>query len=391
VSTRATRLLWLLIAAGSAARVAVAFATYGSVVDMGSLERVASVLAHDPLDLYGRVNHAFIARWPYPGGFLPLAAAARGLANLTGLPFHGIVQLPSIAADAGLAWLVQHYLGRRGADERVRLAAAALVALGPSFAAISGYHGQIDSLAILPAAAALLAWDRDGPRRALVAGLLIGLGASLKTVPIVVVLALLPTARSARECVLLAGAAVAVPLLSLAPFLAVHPGDVKDALSYTGLPGVGGLSLAVQPEYGGVWLQLRPPHANGLSRLLLDHGSLFTLLPLAAAGALLTARRVEPARAATILWLVVYCFAAAFFFQYLVWGLPFFIMAGYLREAALLQAAVLVPTALFYLGPWQSDLPQYVYTPLMIATWIGLLAWLAASVRRASMAPRAAV
>jgi hypothetical protein len=219
---------------------------------------------------------------------------------------------------------------------------------------------------------------------------LIGLGASLKTVPIVLVLALLPSARSVRECAVLAGAAVAVPLLSLAPFLAVHPGDVKDALGYTGLPGVGGLSLAVQPEYGGVWLQLRPAHANGLSRLLLDHGSLFTLLPLAGAGALLVSRRVEPARAATILWLVVYCFGAAFFFQYLVWGLPFFIMAGYLREAALLQAAVLVPTALFYLGPWQSNLPQYVYTPLMIATWIGLLAWLAVSVRRASLAPRAA-
>lgn len=64
-------------------------------------------------------------------------------------------------------------------------------------------------------------------------------------------------------------------------------------------------------------------------------------------------------------------------------------MAGYLREAALLQAAVAVPSALFYLGPWKSDLPQYVYTPLMIvytplmiATWLGLLAWLAVTARR---------
>jgi hypothetical protein len=49
--------------------------------------------------------------------------------------------------------------------------------LGPSFIDISGYHGQIDSVAILPAVLALMVWERrPQPTRSVRAGLLIGLG-----------------------------------------------------------------------------------------------------------------------------------------------------------------------------------------------------------------------
>src|SRR5207302_10782054 len=104
-----------------------------------------------------------------------------------------------IAADAAIAWLVQAGLGRAGASDRTRLSACALVALGPAFALISGMHGQIDSVAILPAVLALVVWERGGSRRALAAGLLIGRAASIKTAPGLMVLALLPSVRSRRE------------------------------------------------------------------------------------------------------------------------------------------------------------------------------------------------
>jgi len=80
------------------------------------------------------------------------------------------------------------------------LISAALIALGPPFVVISGYHGQIDSLAILPAVAALIVWETAPDRRALIAGLLIGVGAATKTVPGLMLLALLPhRARTAAR------------------------------------------------------------------------------------------------------------------------------------------------------------------------------------------------
>lgn len=57
---------------------------------------------------------------------------------------------------------------------------------------------------------------------------------------------------------------------------------------------------------------------------------------------------------AVLLWLAVYAFGVNFFFQYLVWGLPFFVMAGYIRSTLVVQLLVLPPTLLFYLRPWHE-------------------------------------
>ena len=47
-------------------------------------------------------------------------------------------------------------------------------------------------------------------------------------------------------------------------------------------------------------------------------------------------------------------FSPDFFLTYLVWGLPFFIMAGYLLEVAILQAFLVIPTVAYYLSLWPS-------------------------------------
>src|SRR5205807_5996398 len=143
------------------------------------LKSVRDALAAHPLHVYSAVNGPHLNHWPYLPGFFPFIMVASKLATLTGLPFHGWVQVPQILADCAIAWFVQDFLGRRGASDRTRIASATLVALGPSFWIISGFHGQIDSLATLPAVIALWLWDRSPPgtRRALEAGVLIGIGA----------------------------------------------------------------------------------------------------------------------------------------------------------------------------------------------------------------------
>ena len=366
-----------LLAAGLAVRLWFAFRYYGVEFDIDSFVAVDGALGDDPLQLYTAVNEEQ-NRWPYPSGYLPFVVAARQADHLFG-GFDGWVQLPPILADLAIAWLVQSFLGRHGASERVRLAAAALVALGPSFIAISGYHGQIDSLAILPAVLAVWRWDvlPEGPRRGVIAGALIGCGIALKTAPGLVLLALLPAARTNRERAAMVGAAAAVPLVLLAPWLAADPDGVFEALlSHRAVPGVGGLSLLVQPGLSQVWLGSGFEAVSGTTDWLVDRQTLIVALCLIPFAVLLWRRPRPPAQAATILWLAFYVCATAFAFQYAVWVLPFALMAGYVRGVAIAQAVLLVPTLLIY---WQpiDDGAELIYVPLMIGVWLGLIAVLA--------------
>jgi hypothetical protein len=392
MSASARRLLWLLIAAGVTARLVVAFTTLGQPYDVRSFEIVRHLLPDTGLDVYGRVNPpgGEIYFWPYLPGFFPWILAADGLADLIGLRYRDLIQLPPILADVGIAWLVQWFLGRRGAGERIRLAAAALVLLGPSFAVISGYHTQIDSLAILPAVAALVVWcERPHDRRRwLFAGALIGLGAALKTTPALVLIALLPSARSLREGLSLIGVAALVPALLVAPFAAADPDGVRHMLDYRGAPGMGGLTLLLNPGLSEFWLTeiWRPERApldpNAVVDLLSDNSSLVNGALFIAVAAFLLRYRASAPVGASLAWTALYVFGTGFFFQYLIWGLPFLLLAGYVRETALLQAAFLVPTVLFYWGPRDDQLATVVYVVIMLAIWLALVVALLALGRR---------
>ena len=373
---RGRRILWGLLAGGIVIRLLLAFSFYGVAFDIESLVLVSDLLADRPMDLYAQANLTEISRWPYPPGFFPFLLGADAVSGATGLPFHGVVQVPAIAADAGIAWLVQDFLRHRGAAQRDRLIAAGLVALGPAMFLVSGYHGQIDSLAILPAVAAVWVWERSPAwrGRALAAGLLIGLGASVKTVPLVVVFALVPWCRGPREAVTLVAATAVVPLAALAPWLVADPGATVEALRYTGAPGVGGLGLLVQPSLIEFWLGGQPIALSGASEWLLDSGTTIAAVLLVVAAVVVARRRLEPVQAASVLWLVLYAFGVNFFFQYLVWGIPFFLMAGHRRAVFSLQALALPAVALLYLAPWEHYLRvAAAYVPLAVALWLALV------------------
>lgn len=381
-----SRALWALIAIGTAVRLVVAFATYGQPFDMDSFGLVRDALNADPLRLYSAsIDHlgsSEILRWPYPPAFFTWISASGALADATGIAFHGLIQIPAILADAAIAILVYAYLGLRAAPERTRLGAAALVAIGPSFAVVSGYHGQIDSLAILPALLALVVWERGPPgSRAVSAGLLIGLGAAIKTVPLLALIALLPSSRSVLEGAKLTVAAVALPLLLLSPFAVADPSGVATLADYSGAPGVGGLSLLLQPDLAADWLTGVPPQLDAASRTLYDLGGKFSLGVIAALAIFLVRFRPAPLRAATLMWLAIYAFSPNLFVHYAVWGLPFFLLAGYVWQVAAVEALLLVPTALVYLGPWSNREVAIAYVPFVLAAWAAALLSFAALAR----------
>lgn len=383
------RVLVGTLVAGVALRIGLAFGSYGLSYDIDSFLIVQDVLARDGLELYGVVNGVEPFRWPYPPGFIPWIAASDWLAGWTPLPFHGLVQLPAIAADASLALIAFAYLGRRGASARVRLAAAAAIALGPIFVLVSGYHGQIDSLAILPAVAAVMVWESGGERRAWTSGLLLGVGAAIKVVPAFAVLALLASARSRGEGLVAVACTAAVPALALAPFALADPGGVLTLAEYAGAPGQGGITLALDPGLASFWLRGAPFEPNGLVAFLYDNGVL-NLLALVVAAVLLARLRPVPMAGAAIVYLALWALSTGFFFHYLIWGLPFLILAGRLTLAVAIQLLALVPALLFYLAPWGGREVLFVYIPLMLALWALTVATLALGFRKRPPDPAAA-
>jgi hypothetical protein len=379
--------LWALIGTGTLIRLIWAFTTDGSDYDVTSFLLVRDALREHGLDVYSFVNSADeFYRWPYPPGFFPWIGLSALLDGPTGISFPNLLQLAPIAADAAIAWLVADILAARGASERTCLVGAGLVALGPSFILISGYHDQIDSVAILPAVAALAGWERAGPDRAWQAGLLVGAGAAIKTVPILMLVALLPTLRDRREAVLLVGCALAVPLVLLAPFIVADADGVRTMLGYKGAPGAGGLTLAVQPELAKSWLTEIVPY-NAVNEWIVDNGGVLNAAVVAVVGIFLLRFRVGALQGACVLWLALWAFGSGFFVQYLVWGLPFLLAAGYLRSAAALQVVMIVPAVLFYSGPWEDQGVVVLYAAVMLVVWAAWVTGLALIARRVVVGP----
>lgn len=377
---RLSRSLWALIAAGVAVRVAVAFATRGAGYDIESFEIVRRALADDPWHVYAAVNDGFY-RWPYPPAYFPWIGLSGWLSDTVGGRFDGWVQLPAVLSDAALAWLVALLLRMRGAPDRAVLGGVALVAFGPSFLLTSGYHGQIDSTAILPAVAALYVWERGGERRALWAGLLIGAGGAVKIVPLAMALPLLVCARSRREAAWLAGGAGAVVVLALAPFLLADPGGTFDSLRNRGFPGLGGISLMLNPDLTDAALRGTTPQNTAITEWLNHHGWLVPVVALLGVAALLWRRRPPPLDGAVVVWLVMMALGVNFALQYAVWGLPLLIAAGRLRFALALQVALVPAAIVFYRAPWESQGAVVVYSAAMIVAWLMLATLLGVALR----------
>jgi len=377
------RTLWGIIGLGVLLSAGIAAVTRGDPYDMESFRLVRDALDQGAVSVYAFFAHRGIFRWPYPPGFFPWIYASGCIATLGGPSFEFLIRVPTILADAGIAWVVQDFLGRSGQSLRTRLWAAALVSLGPSFVVIAGYHGQFDALAILPGVLAVSLWSRTAsPSRALTAGLLIGVGGALKTVPLLLVLALLPTARSKREGITLL-AAVALPaVVAFLPFAIAGTLPTTRILLYRGLPGLGDLSLAAQPDLAQLGLGIATPAASGLTKALVEHGSLVVGAGLLAVVAVGARTRGPAPQMAAFLWLAVYAFGVNFFFQYVVWGLPFFLMAGYVRAVCVAQLALIPPTFLYYLGPWHRTVVAVAYAALMIALWVWALGGFGVLARR---------
>ncbi len=386
LSATGVRWLVVLLVAGAAIRVL-----------------IATLLVHDSFDFetYRFLNETLRTHpgavfvpgiWPYPGLYFPVVLIAGSVESFTSVDISVWVKIVPIVADLGIAWLVQSFLGMHGASEKKRLAAAAAVVLGPSFFMISGYVGHIDSVAFLPVVFAMWAWRRwpESRHRELAAALLIGVGGALKTVPLLLVLAFLPEIRSWWRRIRFGLLAFAVPVLVLLPWFFLNFDSLKK-LNYKGYPGAGGLSLALQPSLPRAFLTGAAVTYNGAIEKLNDIGTPILFVALGLLGLYLIFSRVSVERSAVLLWLTAFVFLPSFFFQYVTWGLPFFLMAGYVAHVIVAQIVLFAPQIMFEasrplgLGkPYRpiSDSLVGPYVALMLAYWVGTIVALLAYLRQ---------
>lgn len=354
LSGRQRPVLWAVLTTGLLLRLFLASRPLSAATayDGHLFTRAADIFVANPLRFYTEVSRQVPppGGWPYPPLFLAWMTVARALALAGAGHYLAWFKLPMIAADAAIAWVVQDHVGRTGGGLGARIQSAGLIALGPTFWLISGYHGHLDSVAILPAVIATVLWERPGTRRPLLCGVLIGLGAAVKTVPILLLIPLLASSANWRERALLVLPAVFIPAIALMPFALADPGGVLSITHYQSLPGFGGYSLLLQPNLANDYLQVGPHVApSAVSTWVLAHGGLTTLAGLGIVTPFLWLRRTPPIRGAVIMWLTVYAFTGGFFFQYLVWGVPFMVLAGYRLPVAALLSLACIPEAVVYL------------------------------------------
>jgi uncharacterized membrane protein len=373
--------LGLLLSIGLVGRVIFDLNSRGVLYDLDSLRIVATALKLHPGTVYGVANaNPLYPRWPYPPGFFPVIIVCRSIAAHTGLGFEHVIRFPSIICDLIIAWVVQDFLGSRGASHARRLAAAALVALGPSFAAISAIHGQIDADGIMPAVIAVAVWERRIGRRAVIAGALIGLGASVKSVPALTLLALLPSVDSRREAAELIGAAGAVLLVAVGPYVVRDGLHWFHNLNYNGGIGLGSLSLLAQPDLALNWLHVGASPVTSFSSHLHNEARLIAAVGVLGTFAVIWRGRPTAPVATTMLFLAVYAFGVTFFMQYMVWGLPFMLMSGYLWQVLALEVLLFPAVYALYHGVHRAWAGDVFYVGPMILVWailtisLGLLA-----------------
>jgi hypothetical protein len=361
----------------------------GTAYDVGNATFAAHQLSSHHLHAYAYFSNGG-ALWPYPPLWLPVSVIGLHVAHALGAGGPTGIRLPLVVVDGALIWLIQYAVRLVGGSKRAGLLASALVAFGPPFLAETVLQGQLDGAAALCVLAGGVLWLRvPQPTRWFWAGLALGIGAGIKTVPILAVLALLPTAVDNLERVKLAIVAVAVPALAVLPFELAYTGTVHTILRYHGLPGLGGLSLLVQPHLVHQW-PASIAHLDLANRVLKHLAIPLVLVGVGVATWVAFRKRMRPYPAAALIYGAFVVASPNFFLQYSLWVFVPVIAAGYLRTATIASLAWILPITMVFtteLGLWGAP-PTTLYAVTADLMWLAFLAMVIALIRRPAEAPR---
>jgi hypothetical protein len=352
----------------------------------GDVADVAAYRGHVELTRSGQNVYASDIRYPYFPGWLAVEMAAYQLSVQWRMPLWHVIRGVIVLADALLCVALWWVAGRAWGRASGRWAAA-VYALNPIAILISGYHGQFDALPSLFSVlgAGFLVGQRP---RSVPAGLLLGVAMALKPFPALLVpIFVRAPGLSLRGRALVGALSLGVVAAITAPYLLANAaGVVQNIGGYGGLndQGVGGLMRALW-LYRANNIYLPGAFGNELSATT-------RWLALAAIGLtfVLTLRAPVP-RAAAAVYLAFLSFFGGVSTQYLLWPLPWLLIAGMsplwaiwygLTASAGAVGFYMVYWPQMILGPpWRGPMPENagIFVGGQALAWIGILStWLAA-------------
>jgi hypothetical protein len=358
------KILWALNSAGSVDMVL--FYNFGKGVEQYGLTQ-----------LYGmdeKFNHT-----PLTGGFAWLLYHTAGGDKLQ---FAFLLRLASIIADLAVVAALLRWRAKLG--NLPPWWAVIVFAASPVSLMVSGFHGNVDPIMV---ALLFLATIAAACERPVLCGVLFGLAANVKIVPIIVspVFFFFWLGRSGpgsgRGLVRFVVASGAVMLAGWALPLVVCPKEyLHNVFGYGSTWGVWGLSYLLRITG---WEEVQKIDFKGLTA---TQNMLAAMLKFTAIGGIAAIgwmrRKVAPAEFAATLgmaWLVFFIFAPGVGVQYMVWAAPFLLLLS-ARGYAVITAATTVFLFAFYHStssgrwPWFFAVPRGPETPIWSA-W-GTLAWL---------------
>ncbi len=371
-------LLVLIVALlAMAAKIYCARTTYGTV-DVILYYNFARNIAHEGVVntyLHDRIfNHP-----PLLGNYLGFAYALAGGTDTkpaSGQMFAFYHRLPGIISDFLVVLLV---LWIRRQTGRLPLWAIALLAASPISFMISGYHGNYDPLIPLGLVLTVVACLQ---RRALLAGVLLGVACQVKIIPLIMspVLFFYWWQRGRTNAWVFAAATVVTLLVAWsAPLLAVPEIFTRQVLVYNSIWGWWGVTYLLNitgiPSLTGI-ISVTPlsPQQAVITQVL-------KFLVIAGTLALGWRRRklatVDLLATMGLVWALFFTFAPGFGVQYLAWVSPFLLFYSS-RWFAAFTAAGSVGLFIFYNTissgiPWQKGYMLEKLFPIW-GPWL-LLPW----------------
>ncbi len=293
-------------------------------------------------------------RYPYPPVWVWIIAAMRQLAWTLHIPFDQAAKLPALVGDVGICLLMFGYLCQRLGTCWAAVIPAALYAINPLAILISAGHGQFDALVIMFLLLALYLRGPQADRHPAKSALALGIGIALKGFPVLALPYLALTAPRGHRVrtVVYAFIPLVVAMLVYTAVFGVSKGIVTHVIGY-------------QSTYDFGWAGLHSAHISSivLQPWILRALELLLIVFAAAVPAALFGAR--PAAAMSIIFLALYATTPTMSVQYLIWVVPFLLLA--LPVGAVLFSIVAVVGALSFYNLVSGAIPTFASLPAIAA------------------------
>lgn len=332
------------------------------------------------------VYTAVLGRHPYlPMQMYVMGVMAR-LSAAVGLPYVVAIKLPAIAADVAITWLIFRSLIEFGRRRATAMFFALLYALNPVSVLVTAYHGQFEAVTLLFMVISWSFW-RFGRRLGWSATAL-GLAILNKTWPVIMLPVVWLRLSDNRSRILYPLIALGIPLLGVILYLAIFSADpqpmLRRALTHRGVPGYWGVGSFLAPlAPGHPWAQSVYDLLILLRNAILAAGVVFALWWTRHQGVL---------DALLTVILMMLAVTVGFGIQWLVWPLPFALLAledkwarRYTVAGAFMLSVHLYGLHMYpWLGEWLAPAPlDWLIRLSALPVWIITILWVIDRLRRA--------